>query len=119
MPEEKNIKSILEQKWFWPVILIAVIAVAVGLVIYINLNGQVKVLNIRIESLEKTVSQFSKTGKEAVPKEGVILPEGDVTQKEGGETPQGVILPPHADVEEGAQEVIEEPIEESVETPAS
>lgn len=73
MPEEKitphqnkfgmGQAKIWEKKWFLPVGLVAVIVVA-NLVLYINLMGQmgtqIQILNVRIENLEKTVTQLSR-----------------------------------------------------------
>jgi len=102
MPELKNIKSISEKKWFFPLVLILLIVIA-DLVIYINLATQLKVLNERVENLEKLVSQLSGVQGGAGPGEGpvkkIITPEGEVTTTEGGAvTPEGEVLAPATEV---------------------
>ena len=111
MPEEKNIK-IWEKKWFWPVVLVVVVVVA-NLVVYNCLIGEIKSLSIRVASLEKTVSEFSKIQGTMIPGpipiEGPVPSEGEAIPPEGKAiTPEEIIAPEN----EALPPLIEIPIPE-------
>ena len=82
MPEKNNIK-IWEQKWFWPVVLVAVV-VAGSWAIYVSLNTKIEILTGKVNSLEKMIYEFSKaqevTIPVAVPSEEITIPGKKITE---------------------------------------
>lgn len=97
MLEEKNIKSILEQKWFWVAV---IVVVALGM--YIYLNVQIRVLTIRMDSLEATVNKLLGVRGIVIPPRGPvqkpITPEGGtVPTEESTITPGGELVAPETE----------------------